>query len=51
MHPSLFEIVARQHIEELHREAALQRLFASRPKHKGPRPKASVRSLRRAPAH
>ena len=51
MHPSLFEIVARQHIEELHREAALQRLSASRPKYKGPRPRAFVRSLRRAPAH
>jgi hypothetical protein len=51
MHPTSFEVLAQLHIEDLHREAARQRLVRRRPKQKSGRRKGLlIGLLQRAPA-
>jgi len=51
MHPILAEVYVRQHIEDLYREAAKQRLWRKNRNHQGHRRRADARKLQRAPAH
>ena len=51
MHPLVLDYMIRAHIEDLHREAAVQRLARSTQKHKPNRRKAAAAKLQRAPAH
>jgi hypothetical protein len=51
MQPLLLEELAKQHIEDLHREAAMRRLARSSPKRRSHRRKQPVMGLQRAPAH
>jgi hypothetical protein len=51
MHPQMHEYLVRQHIEDLHREAAMRRLARSTRRHKTHRRKAPAPRLQRAPAH
>jgi hypothetical protein len=51
MHPALAEVIVRQHIEDLHREAAKQRLWRRNRNHQGRRRRVDARRLQRAPAH
>lgn len=52
MHPALAEVIVRQHIEDLHRDAAKQRrLGMGSQKRRAARRKATATRLQRAPAH
>jgi hypothetical protein len=51
MHPLQLEEIARQHIEELHRDAAQRRTARSQRKANGDRRKRRALRLQRAPAH
>jgi hypothetical protein len=51
MHPYLVDAVIRQHIQDLHREAAIERLATKSRKQKSHGRKASSMRLQRAPAH
>jgi hypothetical protein len=51
MHPLVLDYIVRQHIEDLHREAAVRRLAGSTQKRKPNRRKAPGIKLQRAPAH
>ncbi len=51
MHPNAMELVIRQHIADLHREAAIERRASRSRKPKGRRRKSASGRLQRAPAH
>jgi hypothetical protein len=51
MHPLVFDYIVHQHIEDLHREAAVRRLVRRSRKHRSHVRKASSLRLQRAPAH
>jgi hypothetical protein len=51
MHPLVLDYIAKQHIEDLHREAAERRLARSTQKHKTQRRKVAAMRLQRPPAH
>jgi hypothetical protein len=51
MHPLVLDYIVHQHIEDLRREAAVQRLARRTPKEKSKRRKAAATRLQRAPAH
>jgi hypothetical protein len=50
MHPLVLDYIVRQHIEDLHREAAVRRLVRRSRKHKSHVRKEAAMSLQRAPA-
>jgi flavorubredoxin len=51
MHPLVLDYIVHQHIEDLHREAAVRRLARRSRKHKSHVRKAAAMRLSRAPAH
>jgi hypothetical protein len=51
MHPLVLDYIVHQHIEDLHREAAVRRVVRRSRKHKSHVRKAAAMRLQRAPAH